>query len=228
MNHLHLAFLIGLFGSLHCVGMCGPLAFAIDSKGENKWVMISQKLGYNFGRTLSYALLGLLIGLLGKQLWIAGVQQAISIITGAIIVFVSLPKIFAFFDFNINFENPFQQHINQLIGKAISLKTGHFIVGILNGFLPCGFVYLALATAVNTNSVLQSGLFMFFFGLGTIPLMLTAMLGVNFAKPQLRLQINKVLPVLTICLGFWFILRGLNLDIPYLSVAVVNDGVICH
>jgi hypothetical protein len=228
MNHLHLAFLIGLFGSLHCVGMCGPLAFALDSKAQNKWLLIFQKLSYNFGRAFSYALLGLLIGLLGKQLWIAGVQQAISIITGVIIVLVSLPKIFTFFNFNINFQNPFQKPINQLIGKAISQKSGHFFVGVLNGFLPCGFVYLALATAVNTNSILQSGLFMFFFGLGTIPLMLTAMLGLNFAKPKIRLQINRLLPVLTLCLGFWFILRGMNLNIPYLSVAIVDNGVICH
>ena len=99
MNHLHLAFLIGLLGSLHCVGMCGPLAFAINSNNENKWLMIIQKLSYNFGRALSYTFVGLLIGLLGKQLWIAGVQQAISIITGIIIVLVSLPKIFTFFNF---------------------------------------------------------------------------------------------------------------------------------
>lgn len=228
MNHLHLAFLIGLLGSLHCVGMCGPLAFAINSNNENKWLMIIQKLSYNFGRALSYTFVGLLIGLLGKQLWIAGVQQAISIITGIIIVLVSLPKIFTFFNFNINFRNPFQEQLNLLIGKAISLKAGHFLLGVLNGFLPCGFVYLALATAVNTNNVLQSGLFMFFFGLGTIPLMLIAMLGINFAKPKIRFQINKLLPILSLCLGCWFILRGLNLDIPYLSVNLVNDGVICH
>ena len=228
MNHLQLAFLIGLFGSLHCVGMCGPLAFALQDKTESKWIMAFQKLTYNLGRAFTYAFLGLLIGLIGKQLWLAGLQQGISILSGVIIILVTLPRLLPLFNYQIPFNNPIQNTINKLLSKAISHKSGHFLVGILNGFLPCGFVYLALATAVSTNSVLQSALFMFFFGLGTIPLMLTAMLGINFAKPTFRRQINKVLPVLTILLGCWFILRGLNLDIPYLSPKIENEMVICH
>jgi sulfite exporter TauE/SafE len=101
-------------------------------------------------------------------------------------------------------------------------------VGLLNGFLPCGFVYLGLATAVNTSSALQSSLFMFFFGLGTMPLMLAAMVGFNFAKPSVRYQINRILPILTIFLGIWFIFRGLNLGIPFLSPAIADTEVICH
>lgn len=228
MNHLHLAFIIGLFGSLHCVGMCGPLAFALPNKSKTKWAMIFQKVAYNLGRALTYAFLGLLIGLVGKQLWLAGLQQSISIISGIIIILVALPRLLPLFNFQIRYQNPLQSNINQLLGKAISHKSGHFWVGILNGFLPCGFVYLALATAVNTDSILQSSLFMLFFGLGTIPLMLAAMLGINFAKPAFRKQINQFLPLLTIFLGCWFILRGLNLDIPYLSPKITTDTVICR
>lgn len=228
MNHLQLAFLIGLFGSLHCVGMCGPLAFAIPDKSKSRWMMIFQKLAYNLGRAITYAFLGLLIGLIGKQLWLAGLQQGISILSGVIIILITLPRLLPLFNIHLPYRNPFQNTINKLLGKAIAHKSGHFLIGILNGFLPCGFVYLALATAVSTSSVLQSALFMFFFGLGTIPLMLTAMLGINFAKPAFRRQLNRILPVLTIFLGFWFILRGLNLDIPYLSPKIADNGVICH
>ncbi|MBD3750689.1 MAG: sulfite exporter TauE/SafE family protein [Sphingobacteriales bacterium] len=227
MSHLQLAFWIGLFGSFHCVGMCGPLAFALPKAAQN-WQIIFQKLSYNLGRSLSYALLGLLMGLIGKQLWIAGWQQNLSILSGLLIVIVSLPKILPFFRIAWHYQNPFQKNFNQLFAKALQRKSGHFLIGMLNGFLPCGFVYLALATALSSDNVWQSGLFMFFFGLGTLPLMFAAMLGINFAKPTFRYRINQLLPVLTLCLGLWFIVRGLNLDIPYLSPNSSTNAVICH
>jgi sulfite exporter TauE/SafE len=228
MNHLQLAFIIGLLGSLHCVGMCGPLAFALENKSKSKWVMVFQKLSYNLGRAISYAFLGLLIGIVGKQFWIAGLQQGISIISGVFIIAATLPRILPLFNLGSYTPKFFTNSVNHLLTKAIVHKAGHFYIGMLNGLLPCGFVYLGLATAVNTNSILQSSLFMLFFGLGTIPLMLAAMVGINFTKPAIRHQINRVLPVLTIFLGVWFILRGLNLNIPYLSPAISQTEVICH
>lgn len=228
MNHLQLAFIIGLLGSLHCVGMCGPLAFALQDKSQNKWSMIFQKLAYNLGRAFTYAFLGLIIGLIGKQLWLAGLQQGISILSGIIIILVTIPRLLPLFNLSIPYQHPFQSAINKQIARALSHQSGHFLIGVLNGFLPCGFVYLALATALNTNSVLQSSLFMFFFGLGTIPLMLAAMLGINYAKPVFRRKINQFLPILTIFLGCWFVLRGLNLGIPFLSPAIAETEAICH
>lgn len=227
MNHLQLAFWIGLLGSFHCVGMCGPLAFALPS-AKRSWGLFFQKLSYNLGRTVSYTLLGLLMGLVGKQIWIAGWQQSLSILSGLLIVIISLPKILPLFKIPWHYQNPFQKAFNQLFVKALQQKKGHFIIGLLNGFLPCGFVYLALTTALSSDNVWQSGLFMLFFGLGTLPLMWAAMLGINFAKPAFRRQINQFLPILTIFLGCWFILRGLNLDIPYLSPKITSEEVICH
>ncbi|OAQ39323.1 hypothetical protein A5893_11725 [Pedobacter psychrophilus] len=229
MNHLQLAFVIGLFGSLHCVGMCGPLAFAIPYQQENKWITLIKKFSYNLGRAVSYAFLGLLIGLLGKQLWMAGLQQSISILSGVLIILAVLPQIIRLRKSNTYKPNRFTLIVNKLIGKAIKNKAGHLYLGLLNGFLPCGFVYLGLATAINTDSAYQSALFMFVFGLGTMPLMLLAMLGVNFSKPVFRQKINVFLPYITLCLGIWFIIRGLNLDIPYLSPKILgNEQVICH
>lgn len=228
MNHLQLAFIIGLFGSLHCVGMCGPLAFAFPQQQESTWKVVLKKAMYNLGRAISYAFLGLLIGLLGKQLWLAGVQQAISMVSGILIVVAVLPKIIKLGKAQNYKASIFQQFVNRVIAKAISRNAGHLYLGILNGFLPCGFVYLALATAINTSSAYQSALFMFVFGLGTTPLMLMAMLGVNFSKPILRRKINLLLPYLSLCLGLWFIVRGLSLDIPYLSPKISSETVICH
>lgn len=227
MNHLQLAFIIGLLGSWHCVGMCGPLAFAIPGN-TNKTTLVLEKLSYNLGRSISYAFLGLLIGLLGKQLWIAGFQQSLSIISGALIMMAAMIQLIPKLNSKIGFGkfssfNPVQS----LIIKAIKFRSGHFIIGMLNGFLPCGFVYLALATALNTSSATQSALFMFFFGLGTLPLMFIATLGFNFAKPSLRKAINNVLPWFMFLMGLWLILRGANLNIPFLS-PVLSEGAICH
>ncbi len=229
MNHLQLAFVIGLFGSLHCVGMCGPLAFALPQQSESKWITVLKKLSYNIGRAISYSFLGLLIGLLGQQLWLAGLQQSISILSGILIIATVLPQIIKSRRTQNYAPNRFTQSVNKLIGKAIKNKAGHLYLGLLNGFLPCGFVYLGLATAISTSSAYQSALFMFVFGLGTTPLMLFAMIGVNFSKPAFRRKINLFLPYLTLCLGLWFVLRGLNLDIPYLSPKIMgNEAAICH
>lgn len=228
MNHLQLAFLIGLFGSLHCVGMCGPLAFAIPHTQESKWITIVNKISYLLGKAFSYAFLGLLIGLLGKQLWLAGLQQIISVMSGLLIIIAVLPQIIKRKNISNYQQNFFTKNFNKLIVSAIKNKTGHFFMGMLNGFLPCGFVYLALATAINSNNAYQSSLFMFYFGIGTSPLMLLAMLGFNFSKPIFRQKINRFLPYLTLCLGLWFVLRGLNLDVPYLSPKTSFQTAICH
>lgn len=227
MSHFYLAFLIGLFGSLHCVGMCAPLAFGLPTH-PNKWVVFAEKLAYNLGRAITYAFLGLVIGLIGKQLWIAGLQQSISIICGILILAAAFFRLFPVLKISkINTSNLFSP-VNKLLITAINHRMGHFIIGLLNGFLPCGLVYVALATAVNTDSAVQSALFMFFFGLGTLPLMLVALLGFGFAKPLIRSIINKLIPFLMLLLGIWFILRGLNLDIPFLSPLINgNNPLIC-
>src|ERR1700760_2968988 len=74
-----LAFFIGLFGSIHCIGMCGPLAFAIPVIENKWWLIVADKVLYNLGRIVTYTLLGLLMGFIGRQLWIFGLQQFICI-----------------------------------------------------------------------------------------------------------------------------------------------------
>lgn len=224
MNHLQLAFVIGLFGSLHCVGMCGPLAFAIPNVGNGKWRLVSDKFLYQLGRAFSYAILGLLIGFLGKSLWVAGFQQSLSVICGLFIVAYSIFRLVPSRR-KLNTSFPF---INKWISNAIQKRYGHFVVGMLNGILPCAFVYVALATALNTNSAFQSALFMFFFGLGTLPLMFAAAVGISFTSQTIRKSINNALPILSLFLGAWLILRGLSLNIPFLSPVLIGDGVICR
>jgi sulfite exporter TauE/SafE len=224
-----IAFFIGLFGSVHCVGMCGPLALAIPSFKSNCWFVVADKLLYNIGRVITYSFLGLLIGLIGKQLWLSGLQQGVSILSGLLIIMAGLSRILKIQMRRNKASAVILSPINRALNYALHHRAGHFSIGLLNGFLPCGFVYLALAGAVNTASPLAASQYMFWFGIGTFPIMLVATLGAGFIGPLARRRINKAMPYLMVCLGFWFILRGMNLNIPYLSPAKPSLGVtICH
>ena len=95
--------------------------------------------------------------------------------------------------------------------------TSLFIFGIVNGFLPCGFVYVALAGAITTGGAASGALYMFLFGLGTTPIMFATSLVGKFLSATLKQKMNKLIPVFAIILAIIFILRGLSLGIPFLS-----------
>lgn len=216
MSNEKLAFLIGLLGSVHCVAMCGPLAFAVPLHQPGWTALLFNKLLYQLGRIVSYCLLGALVGLLGGQIWQAGFQQGISILTGTLIIMAACSRIFkqailkrsSFYSL---------QFFNRIFNYAMKHKANHLIIGMINGLLPCGFVYLALAGALNTKSVIDGVSYMFWFGTGTVPMMLAAAVVVSFSKLSFRKKLNKVMPYAMLLLGIWFILRGLELNIPYIS-----------
>jgi sulfite exporter TauE/SafE len=229
MNPYEVAFFIGLFGSVHCIGMCGPLAFAVPVSQNKWWIIAGDKLLYNFGRVISYSFLGLLIGLIGQQLWIAGLQQGISLLSGLLIIMAGLSRIFKIRLHQSKILSGLFLPVNRLLRYALQHRAGHLVIGLLNGFLPCGFVYLAMVGAVNTSSPMAAAQFMFWFGMGTFPLMLLATISAGFIGPVVRRRINSTLPYLMVCLGVWFILRGMNLNVPYLSPIKQTSGIsICH
>lgn len=225
MSEQHLAFMIGLLGSVHCVGMCGPLAFAVPSLQTGWAYLVFDKLIYQAGRIISYVLLGVFIGLLGRQIWLAGVQQWMSILSGVLIVMAAGSRLFklSLKSSGSALLKPF----NRLFHYALKHKANHLIIGMVNGFLPCGFVYLAMAGALNTGSVNSAMGYMLWFGIGTTPLMFIAGLSAGFTGTVFRRRINKVVPYLMLGLGVWFICRGLELNIPYLSPAAMGSGVNC-
>jgi hypothetical protein len=130
---------------------------------------------------------------------------------------VLLPLIFRRAGSVIN--EPLTRRLRDSIGRLFALKSykGLFMIGVLNALLPCGLVYMAIAGAIGTGSLLQSTLFMVLFGLGTIPMMLTISLIGNAISLTVRKKINRIIPVLVVVIGLIFILRGLSLGIPYLS-----------
>ncbi|MVN90588.1 sulfite exporter TauE/SafE family protein [Mucilaginibacter aquatilis] len=226
MSNNEIAFFIGIFSSMHCIGMCGPLAFALPVKQGYKWLLIWDKLLYNFGRIVTYAFLGLLVGLLGKQLWLAGLQRWVSLLSGMLVIIVA---IFKLLKVSSALQSMFiAQPLNRLLIALLKKNAGHFVIGVLNGFLPCGFVYLALAGAVGINGVTNAVEYMVCFGLGTMPLMLLFTIGTGFVTQALRKYVTKFVPYFMLFLGIWFMLRGLQLDIPYLSMPQATaDSSIC-
>ncbi|WP_298418204.1 sulfite exporter TauE/SafE family protein [uncultured Kordia sp.] len=228
-------FILGLLGSFHCVGMCGPIAFMLPVDRTNSYKKIAQVLLYHMGRLISYATIGLIFGMLGKSIYIFGMQQKLSIVIGVLmIVAISIPyKIFS----KYNFSKPIFNVISKLkssLGaqfKKKSLDT-FFTIGFLNGFLPCGLVYMAIFGAIATGSIYQGSLYMILFGLGTIPLMTTAIYLGKFLNTSVKQRIQKAIPVLVVLIGILFILRGLGLGIPYISPApnagLVTNTMNCH
>jgi sulfite exporter TauE/SafE len=220
------AFVLGLLGSFHCVGMCGPIAFMLPVDRTNPYKKASQIAIYHFGRLLAYSIIGLIFGLVGRGLYIFGLQQQLSIIIGVIMIVVVLIPYQTFNKYN--FSKPIYKIISTVksaLGKELQKKSPDtfLTIGFLNGFLPCGLVYMAVFAAIGTGSTMQGSFYMLLFGLGTIPLMTTAIYFSHLLKGNIRQRIQKVIPVFVVLIGTLFILRGLGLGIPYLSPAPVYE-----
>jgi sulfite exporter TauE/SafE len=165
------AFLTGLLGSFHCAGMCGPIALAVPTIGKSTAQQLLSKVMYNLGRIVTYAILGSLLGTFGLGLKLAGMQQSISIAAGILIVLVA---IFSTQTIEKWIGNPFSLVKGNTISRLFQSPTliSVFTIGLLNGLLPCGFVYVGLIGSVATQHALEGALFMALFGLGTFPMML--------------------------------------------------------
>jgi sulfite exporter TauE/SafE len=211
---------IGIVGSLHCMGMCGPIVVALPLKNQNQITKIAGAILYNSGRVATYGVLGVLFGLLGRGIHMAGFQQWTSIILG-IIMIVSVLFPFVFRE-KITVGNLLAGMASRLIVRLKKLFSSRsypslLMIGLLNGLLPCGLVYVAIAGAINMGSVVAGALFMILFGLGTIPLLLVATLASNAIGQRLRSKMQKAVPYFVFMLGVLFILRGMSLGIPYIS-----------
>jgi len=218
-------FVIGLMGSIHCIGMCGPLALGVVGLESNPKKKLHAALQYNFGRAASYTAMGALLGLIGKQFSLAGFQQYLSIVCGILILLIFL---YPYLIKNrISFLQGWNQKIQGLLSAQYTKKQSpffHFELGLINAWLPCGLVYLALATALASGNFIASSTIMFLFGLGTIPLMLSLQLLGNYINLQWRQKLTKAIPVFILLSSSLLILRGMNLGIPMISPMVETSG----
>lgn len=225
-----LAFTLGIMSSFHCVGMCGPIALALPIHGGNKGRQVAGLLAYNLGRVGTYALLGAGIGALsGAVMWV-GYLRYLSIAAGALmLLYVLWP---ARLDSVLKVPAFWQRAVSRLkTSMAQYLRSrklgGWAALGMLNGLLPCGLVYLALISSIATGSFLNGAAYMFTFGLGTLP----AMMAVGFFKqwfsPTLRSRMRRLTPVLMAVAGIWLVGRGLLIEFPALS-GTPTEIPLCH
>lgn len=212
------ALILGLMGSFHCAGMCGPIALSLPLGDNNIYKKIFGGTLYNVGRTITYGIMGAFFGSIGQGFGMVGFQKWVSIIMGSLMVLsIFIPSVFH--KLNAGKGLPFAGSVRQGISKMFARQSvlGLFVIGLLNGLLPCGLVYLGIAGAIGTANTVQGILFMVAFGLGTLPLMLAISLAGNMVTLQLRNKINKIIPFIVVIVGIIFILRGLSLGIPFLS-----------
>jgi len=227
----YLAFSMGLMSSFHCVGMCGPIALALPIQKGNKFVQFAGLLIYNLGRASTYAVLGLLLGSIGSSIVWIGCLRYLSIFSGVLMLgYVFWPA-----HLNSHFHTPqfWQRFIRQVkngMGEMLRTRSlvSWFFLGILNGLLPCGLVYLALISSVATGGPLNGSLFMLLFGAGTLP----AMMAVGFFKQwftvSLRTKMRKLTPVMLALAGVLLVARGLLIQYPVSSQANPQTITICH
>jgi sulfite exporter TauE/SafE len=227
------AFVIGLVGSFHCIGMCGAIAFALP-RGDARWKFLGGRILYNLGRVATYTILGLFFGFVGQAVSLAGFQQGLSIMVGILmLIIVVLPRTFTQKLLSAQWIAPsiarLKSGIGRLFGKGSMPSL--FAIGLLNGLLPCGFVYVGIGGSLTTNSILGGAAYMALFGLGTLPTMLAASLATNFISLNLRNTVRRFLPVGMALLAVMFILRGMALGIPYLSPKLASTPTMpaeCH
>lgn len=227
------AIAFGFLGSLHCLGMCAPLLWAIPENPEKRARWWINKLIYNAGRISMYALLGVLVGLIGEGVSLVGWQQHISWITGVILIVGLSLSIWGgrIRMFNA-FSTGFNQRIKRGLSKTLASKTyrSQLMFGVFNGLLPCGLVYMALIASLSMTSIGGSMAYMALFGLGTIPMMLGAAYFKKSIQSLKTISFNKLYPKIVLTIAILLIVRGMNLGIPYLSpkVSYSTDITICE
>jgi len=211
------AFLLGFLGSLHCAGMCGPLALALPAVGNSKASFWLGRILNHLGRLATYGLLGAIFGAIGMTFALAGWQRWASMLAGAAMLLGFLGSIrrLASTRISLLLITPLRRKFSQLISRRT--LTSAFALGLVNGLLPCGLVYAAAAAAVAAGGVVWAIGFMLVFGLGTVPMLLGISIAGRLLDPLLRLKLQQLTPAFYLCFGLLLLLRGLDLGIPFLS-----------
>lgn len=220
------AFLVGLIGSTHCIGMCGPLLLAVPVQKAENWIY------YHLGRILMYGLLGLMMGIIGKGLWMAGIQNQISIVLGILMIigglFTGMNRTFVQHGYYQKFLFWLKSKMNILLRKKGGWPI--FLLGSLNGLLPCGLVYLALAGAFSSTYVLEGSLYMILFGLGTFPLNGAISFTGKIIQGKWRAVLQKISPILWVMFGLFLVIRGFQIELPdsFRLNPTIQEAPMCH
>lgn len=219
-----IGFIIGFGSAFHCLGMCGPIAMSIPVNRSSDLSIISGALQYNFGRIFAYTLLGIILGSVGLSFSSLKWMQWLSIAAGITMILIAWHQLFSFSQSKI--AGKLTGYIGSGIGKIVRSKSPFKLLGLglLNGFLPCGMVFIGLTNALIQGSPTQGGLAMLFFGLGTLPMMFSVVFFASKLSGTWRLKFSGIVPYLMTVIGVLVILRGLNLGIPLISPEIKISG----
>lgn len=209
------AFAIGLFGNLHCVGMCGPIALALPVHHERAWVKSFKIFAYNAGRVFTYGMLGLLFGFIGQGFVIAGYQRWLSIASGIFILLLFFMPGLSYKIQSIKLISTLKNNMSSFLQRKNTPAL--FIFGLLNGLLPCGLVYVAIAASIATMDPIKGSLFMMTFGLATVPAMFVMSYSASLIRSRGSMGFRKISKIFVLLVATVLILRGMNLGIPYVS-----------
>lgn len=209
--------LIGTAGSLHCLGMCGPLVLGLPIRGGNLARFFSERLVYHLGRISVYAVLGAFGGVLGGILNIGRWQQGISIFLGVIMV---LAAFYTSGKLKLSFLERLKLPFSRELFKKSTTEMGYarfLLLGVANGLLPCGLVYIALAGSLAGSGPAWGAMYMSAFGLGSVPILIViSWLGLK-ASDKLRPMMKRIVQVALFLTGILLTLRGMDLGIPMIS-----------
>ena len=218
---------MGFVSSWHCAGMCGPLLLAMPTFSKSNSEQMLDMLIYHAGRISLYAIGGLVVGFVGQNIHIATSQQQISLILGAIVLgYVLFPK-------KLSVKLAQRTHTEKLFDNikiyitTLWQRPGkgvRFGLGMLNGLLPCGMVYLALASALTTGAIEKGVVFMIAFGLGTLPMLAIIGFFGKMLHYKARLGMQRAVPFFLAVMACLLMLRGMGLGIPYLSPKMKTDA----
>jgi uncharacterized protein len=216
------ALLMGLTGSLHCAGMCGPIVWVMPfhgMSGMRKWAGIFL---YHAGRISMYAFMALVLHSF-RSLFQPQWQQYVSIGIGGLLLLIGL--LYFIPGNKLQMKLPYTRYIQQKLGKFIGdpSLTGLLLAGVMNGLLPCGLVYIALSSTIALPHTTDAVLLMYIFGAGTLPMLVGLTVVRNKVSFLQRFKIRRFVPVLMFLFGCLFVLRGMNLGIPYLSPKVAVE-----
>lgn len=201
------ALIMGFAGSLHCAGMCSPLAMTVTNMSRS---VLSNRIFYNLGRITTYGLLGATVATIGYIIPISAFQNVLSFILGITLIVlavigitgVRIPLVTnALAKFTVLLKNGFGKFIHRKNYAAL------LMLGALNGFLPCGLTFLALSFCITLSAPAQGFTYMFLFGVGTLPVMLGLVSIVGLIKNKLQWNVKHLTAGLMILSGVLLIVR---------------------
>lgn len=208
------ALIMGVAGSLHCAGMCSPLAMAITSTNKTA---LTNRILYNLGRILTYGILGAAVAGVGFVLPISGFQNILSLVLGTGLILVAVigykgTRI----PFVTNGLSQFSSGLKKIFSGIIRHKTpaAFLLLGAINGLLPCGLTFLALSVCLTLAAPIDGFMYMLLFGAGTLPVMLGLVSAAGFVTRKLRWNIQTITTGMMVISGVLLIVRVFLIHLP--------------